>query len=260
MVKFAVLIIFGYFAVSHGIKAGARIGIENVLGCGQILVGFPIAESRPMAPKCIDIYDGSKDREVSVSSKQVSSFWFAKASILALGIHKTRNIFVVFSRERNSTMVRHVASSETQGRGLLSVYNFHPDICVSVKHDAFPNVNFFDGNRTISQDIWPHKERLNPSTFIAFKIVSKVVPLKPSGARINDYKNEREYFHNETFFVPGFLSFFGGITLLCKVWWNCSFNLTSNLNVAGHVTLVMLCACLILLGMWLVGTGLGMFT
>jgi hypothetical protein len=55
--------------------------------------------------------------------------------------------------------------------------------------------------------------------------------------------------------ICGFLLFFGGITLLYKVWWNCCFNRTSRLNTAGHITLVVLCACFIWLGMWLVASG-----
>lgn len=84
---------------------------------------------------------------------------------------------------------------------------------------------------------------------------------QPSGqSSVNDDENKSSYLNSQTKLVAGLLFFSGGIALLCKVCWNCRFNYASRLNTVGHVTLVMLCACLMWLGMWLIGSGLGVFT
>jgi hypothetical protein len=91
------------------------------------------------------------------------------------------------------------------------------------------------------------------------ELSAREVGLINSYSGVHDYGDNPNNLQNVSFFVSGFLLFFGGIALLCKVWWNLSFDLTSHLNTAGHVTHVMLCACLIWLGMGLLA-GFELFT
>jgi len=86
------------------------------------------------------------------------------------------------------------------------------------------------------------------------------VSLPSRQSRVNDDEYQSGYLNPKAKLIAGLMFFVGGITLLCKVWWNCSFNLASHLNTASHIALVMLCACLIWLGMWLTGTGFWAFT
>jgi hypothetical protein len=77
---------------------------------------------------------------------------------------------------------------------------------------------------------------------------------------INYYHHEADNLQHEAYFVAGFLCFFFGIFLLSYFYRALYFNLTPNVNVAGHVAFLLVSFIVIWIGMWLAATGLGVFT
>jgi len=71
-----------------------------------------------------------------------------------------------------------------------------------------------------------------------------------------DYDPKKsQSFYDKTELISGLFLFFGGGALVCYFYRNLYFNLTPNVNIAGHVALLLACACVIWVGMGLCAHG-----
>jgi len=84
--------------------------------------------------------------------------------------------------------------------------------------------------------------------------------LPPSQPSIDDNGEKREKVNNKYFLVVGIILFSLGVVFLLKVWWSLSFNSSSNINAAGYVALVIVCAVVIWIGMALIGLSFDVFS
>ncbi len=72
-------------------------------------------------------------------------------------------------------------------------------------------------------------------------------------------ENKRNKFYDESLLVLGVILCALGCVFLCKVWWSLSFNFSSNINAAGYVALVIICAMLMWCGLGLIGSVFTLF-
>ncbi len=77
-------------------------------------------------------------------------------------------------------------------------------------------------------------------------------------ASVNNYYDQRRNFYSKAFTVSGVTLFFAGIFFLFYFYRNLYFNLTPNVNVAGHVALLFASACILWVGMGVIYCGLGL--
>jgi hypothetical protein len=77
--------------------------------------------------------------------------------------------------------------------------------------------------------------------------------LPESNSGTDNHSRQRKYLDDKFLLFASLVFLAFGIVLLCRTWWNVCFNLTPDSNVAVYVTLVLLSACLIWIGMVLIG-------
>ncbi len=86
------------------------------------------------------------------------------------------------------------------------------------------------------------------------------VPLPGRQASINDDGEKSKPTYEFCLIVVGFSFFLLGIVLSYQIWLKLDIYFPGDFSIAIPVALIVLCACLMWLGMWLVGSGFGVFT
>jgi hypothetical protein len=100
-------------------------------------------------------------------------------------------------------------------------------------------------------NVWP---------LVFVKLDARHPYLQRRQSRIDDYKDEGKNPHDKAVLVAALVFFAFGLMLLCRTWWNVCFNLTPDSNVAIYVSLVLISAIFVWVGMALLGLRLGLIS
>lgn len=165
---------------------------------------------------------------------------------IAVGCIERRDLLESWQADRSNDKAGAVSSITSRGPSVIGIWDVPNKLLA----------DFYDWGLWICPNDWG---------LISLKITLRLIydfpgqkSLPESEACVNGHSNERKNAHHKSLVFAGFVFFAFGVVFMCVVWWKVCFDLSPNRNVAVDVSLVLISAGFIWIGMWFLGLASGL--